>query len=93
MKVKVSELRLGDTVKLFDGYWCYGIVRQIEKHADNNGIVKIFRPYGTCADYSYTGGVICYVGVEECTRQLTDTYPIEVVQRKILKDNRLELWG
>jgi len=60
-----KDMQLDDTVRMvrpsnevaaFDT--C--IVEQIK-----DGKVKLFRPYGTTADFSYTGGVICYIGIEQ----------------------------
>lgn len=31
---------------------------------NDDGTVNLFRPYTHTADFSYTGGVICYVGTE-----------------------------
>ncbi len=57
--VKVSTLELGDVVKLFDGAYSYGTVQQVTEHE-----VFIFRPYVHTADFSYTGGVMTYIGQE-----------------------------
>jgi hypothetical protein len=63
VKMKTFELQLADVVDIgsmgSDG-WNTAIVKQIE--GDN---VTLFRPYGTNADFSYTGGVLCYVGIEQ----------------------------
>jgi hypothetical protein len=34
---------------------------------NDDGTVNLFRPYTHTADFSYTGGVICYVGIENMT--------------------------
>jgi hypothetical protein len=62
VKVVASELQLADEVSMVSGNetWKTCIVKQIA-----NGQVHLFRPYGVTADFSYTGGVICYVGIEE----------------------------
>ncbi len=31
---------------------------------NDDGTVNLFRPYTHTSDFSYTGGVICYVGIE-----------------------------
>lgn len=61
-KVKGSELNLGDIVKVWDNSdpYSFATVKQIEKDT-----VTLFRPYVATADFSCTGGVICYVGIEE----------------------------
>ncbi len=66
--VKTSELRIADVVaqRLNGGNpWSTCIVTQIK-----DGEVHLFRPYGHTADFSYTGGVISYTGIE--------TYKVEV---------------
>ena len=56
----------------------------VNKIAD--GLVHVYRPYATTADFSYTGGVIPYIGIEQFTlSQQYDTRKVTVVQRKELK--------
>jgi hypothetical protein len=78
-KAKISELHLGDTVKLFDGPFGFGVVTKI-----SGGVVKVFRPYATTADFSYTGGVIPYIGTEEVAYLMEGTFQLEVHCRKPL---------
>lgn len=82
MTVPYVEAKLGDTVKLFEGPWGFAIVTQIT--ADE---IILTRPYGTTADFSYTGGVIFYTGQEECKYLKSDTrFPtFEVWGRKTLR--------
>jgi len=61
-QILASDLALGDIVRVFDGPFGDGVVRKIT----TSGAV-IFRPYATTDDFSYTGGVIPYIGVEEFT--------------------------
>lgn len=77
-----GEMQLGDTVRYspFGTAWNVAIVKQIR-----DGEVKLFRPYGTTADFSYTGGVICYVGIEEYGVPLTSTAQYELLERKPLR--------
>jgi len=66
MKVHSSRLTLGAVVRLWTNEpFGDAIVKKI----DPNGDINLFRPYGVTADFSYTGGVICYVGIEEFTAQ------------------------
>src|SRR5262245_1672465 len=60
--VRASELRLGDVVQSPRGIAPYGTctVKQIE-----GKLITMFRPYVHTADFSFTGGVLCYIGVEE----------------------------
>jgi len=64
MKVHSSELTLGSVVCLdgIDGYR-HATVKNILP----NGDIVLFRPYVSPADFSYTGGVICFIGIEEFT--------------------------
>jgi hypothetical protein len=78
--VKVSDLRLGDVVQCFDAPWGTGIVKKIGEDG-----ATIFRPYGTTADFAYSGGVLCYVGTEEYT--VSRNSEIVLYERKELASN------
>lgn len=68
MEMKTAaELKLGDVVELFDGPYGTATVKQIK---DNE--VTFFRPYAQAENWSYTGGVLCLVGIEEFSRPITD---------------------
>jgi hypothetical protein len=75
-----SELRLADTIKLFDGPFGWGIVKKITKDE-----VHIFRPYGTTLDFSCTSGVICLIGTEEVRYPIDSRTLFKVYGRKELK--------
>lgn len=62
MKMKAREMQLGDRIRTADpsGAFRDCVVKQITEKE-----VTLFRPYVHTADFSYTGGVICYIGVEE----------------------------
>lgn len=47
--------------------------------------VHFYRPYGTTSDFSYTGGVLCYVGIEEFCRPLSDKAVWLVVEQVTVK--------
>ena len=55
------EIGLGDVVKCSEGAYMTATVCKVNE----DGTVDLFRPYTHTADFSYTGGVICYVGIEE----------------------------
>lgn len=59
--IKASDLKLGDVIRTVPSEEAYlhGTVKQIKEDT-----VVIFRPYVQTADFSYTGGVICYIGIE-----------------------------
>lgn len=78
--VGIDDLRLADTVELFEGAFGTGIVRQITE-----GEVIIARPYGVTSDFSYTGGVPFSVGVEECKYLRGGRTMLKVLQRKNLR--------
>lgn len=78
-KLKASELKLADTVQLWDGPFACAVVTQV---LDDE--VKLFRPYGTTADFSYYRGVIPYIGMEDCSLPRNDRM-VTVWSRKELK--------
>lgn len=82
VQIPIKEMKLGDTVKLFDGPFGYAIVNQI-----TDDEVILTRPYGTTADFSYSGGVIFYTGQEVCKYLKTDSrFPtLEVWERRELR--------
>ena len=61
-KLMAIELRLADVILLdnVSAYAC-ATVKNINKET---GAITLFRPYTQTADFSYTGGVMCYIGVE-----------------------------
>jgi len=59
MRVGINTLGLGDIIELFDDGYGTATVQQVT--ADE---VIAFRPYVHTADFSYTGGVMCYIGTE-----------------------------
>lgn len=66
--MKNSELQLADRVcRLDDPSLGTSVVKQIE-----NGVITFFRPYPHTGDFSWTGGVLCYVGIEQWTESVDD---------------------
>jgi len=65
--VSNAELQLADQVSR-PGTLGIVAVKQIQ-----DGIVTFFRPYTHTADFSYTGGVLCYVGIEEWKEETNRT--------------------
>jgi len=74
--LKISDLKLGDVVELYEGPFATAVVKQIK-----DGLVWFYRPYGTHADFTCTSGVICYIGLEEFSRSVTDTSTVKVWHR------------
>ena len=61
--MKAIELKLGDRVRPKNSFMrCFNdmVVKQI-----HNEEITFYRPYVHTADFSYTGGVICFIGIEE----------------------------
>lgn len=62
-KVKVANLRLRNIIRLFDGPYGTATVYRINE----DGSVKVRRPYIQTSDFEYTGGVVPYIGIEDLT--------------------------
>lgn len=77
---QIKDLKLADRVRLGNFPFADAIVKQIK-----DGKVILFRPYATTADFSYTGGVIPYIGIEEVIYYQGDDGEVEVLDRKELK--------
>lgn len=76
-QVKASDLKLADTVQLWqEQSWGTALVKQIK-----DGWITLFRPYGVTSDYSDSGGVFCYIGIEEF-KVLADDYTVFTVVGK-----------
>lgn len=66
--LKATMLQLADTVLDADNHELGRMtVSQIK-----DGNITFFRPYTHTSNFSYTGGVICYVGIEESTHRVDD---------------------
>lgn len=78
--VPASELRLADVVEVFAGPYGTATVRQIKDDQ-----VYFFRPYTRSDDFAYTGGVICYTGIEEFSVSVDTPTPFKLYHRKELK--------
>jgi hypothetical protein len=81
IQILARDLRLADTINLSSsqGPWTTSIVKKV-----TDTEVTLFRPYGTTADFSYTGGVICYVGIEEFSIP-RDYHLVTLLDRKELR--------
>jgi len=78
--VKYSELQLADVVVLSEIVYGTATVKQIK-----DGTITFFRPYVHTEDFSYTGGVLCFVGIEEFTVSVDSGGEVELLERKGLK--------
>lgn len=81
LTIKARELKLGDRVEglSLDNAFSTCIVQKVDDTE-----VTLFRPYGVTAGSSYTGGVICYVGIETYKVPRNDR-PFIVLQREELR--------
>lgn len=78
--MKNSELQLADVISR-PGTIGAVTVKQIE-----DGQIHFFRPYSVTADFSWTGGVLCYIGIEEWYEDLDNTRSDwTLVSRKVLR--------
>ena len=78
--VKARDLQLADTVQTNDvSLFSFAVVTKIE-----NREIHLFRPYATTADFSYTGGVIPYIGIETYSIPANDL-TVTLWSRKELK--------
>ena len=76
-----KELKLADQIVRANGSVPHVVtVKQIK---DNE--ITFFRPYTQTGDFSYTGGVICYIGVEEWTESVDSSSEWTLLERKTLK--------
>lgn len=75
--VPVKDLQLGDVVRLSDiGPFMDATVKQIK-----DGAVTLLRCYVASEGFSYTGGVICTFGYEECVYLLTHSQPMNRIRK------------
>jgi hypothetical protein len=82
IKLKANELKLADTIRLSANYeypFDHATVIKIEEKE-----ITVIRPYIQTADFSYTGGVIPYIGFEQF-KIPNDNFPYLVLNRKELK--------
>lgn len=79
-KILAKDLGLADTVRLGDGPYMDAVVTQIMY-----GRIRLWRPYMATADFSYAGGVIATIGLEEIELWDGDSRPLILLERKELK--------
>ena len=79
--IQAKELKLGDVIQCLgiNQEFSTGIVKQVKSDS-----ITIYRPYAVTANFSYTGGVICYTGIEEYQIPRNDDV-YNVFSRKELK--------
>ena len=76
--VPLSSLSLGDVVRL-NGQGVYSDATV--KKLNEDGSVQVIRPYIQTADFSYTGGVMCYIGFEDFALHGA---PVELIRKGAL---------
>jgi hypothetical protein len=67
-RIPCKDLMLGDIVQVFEGEWGTAIIKQIK-----DDCITFYRPYATHDGVSYTGGVICLMGLEVFSCPINDT--------------------
>ncbi len=80
--INMKQLQLGDTVQYVGNHFPFKtqVVKQIK-----DDVVTFFRPYVHTADFSYTGGVICYIGIEEYQVPVSAPDRYVLLERKSLR--------
>lgn len=79
--VKVSELQLGDIVKLFEsGPYCFATVSKIR-----DGRVHFFRPYAHHCGFSAGDQVVMYTGIEDYSELQNSSKTVELWERVELR--------
>lgn len=77
MMTTAAELKLGDVVSTHpEDPFSTCVVRKIV-----DGMVHLYRPYAVTSDFSYTGGVIPYIGIEEFAIH-ADSREVKLYSRK-----------
>jgi|Cruoilmetagenom7_1024161.scaffolds.fasta_scaffold125277_2 hypothetical protein len=74
-----TELQLADVLTR------PGTVGTVTVKQIDNGMITFYRPYTHTADFSHTGGVICYIGVEEWREEITRVGGWTLIERKVLR--------
>lgn len=75
-KIAYKDLQIGDVVSMGNWEYSSATVKQIK-----NNVVHFFRPYVQTSDFEHTGGVTCFVGVEEYTVYQDSDRTIELLKR------------
>lgn len=77
-QISISEMNLGDVIRVFDGAWGDAMVKQA-----NAAQITLTRPYMTHADFTFgeDNRVIPYHGFEEMVFLRTSTNRYDRVQR------------
>lgn len=83
--IKMSELQVAD--KYTDPSCPTFGVSVVKSTVIDQGYkhIRFFRPYPVTADFEYTGGVICYVGIEDATIIARDDVEVILLERKKLE--------
>jgi hypothetical protein len=85
---RICDLQIGDVCKVFDGPWGTATVSRVDE-----GNVYFYRPYGHASlSCRFAGNrLICYTGLEEFSRPLTDTSTVFLYQRAEEQDFEIAL--
>lgn len=74
------EMQLGDVIRNGDSPFSDCTVKQIK---DN--MITLFRPYVHTSDFSYVGGIITYIGIEEYKISVDSDVEYQLIQRVTLR--------
>lgn len=82
-KVLVNQLKLGDTIQVFDGAYGHATVCGIAA----NGDLSLYRPFTHCANFACGDGnggsaVICYTGLETFVIPYSETKIMDLVESR-----------
>lgn len=84
--VRYVDLAIGDIIRLpgIEGY------KDATVYNIENGYVHVVRPYVHCADFTYTGGVITYLGDEKFSIP-ADSAAVELLSSQDPNETRLKI--
>lgn len=80
IEVKASDLKLADVLHMFDGAFGTAVVHKVTDEG-----VYLERPYMCTDDFSSTGGVSTYIGVERFSLPKCSDRTYTVLSRKDLR--------
>lgn len=86
-RIKIADLQLGDIIRL-DGTEGY---KDCTVHKIEGRDVHVTRPYVHTADFTYTGGVITYLGEEKFSLYANDSGTVVLLARRDPEETRRKI--
>jgi len=80
--MKAKDLQLGDVVEWESSEMPFSTMRVVQIEG---GFVTLFRPFVKIDDFSWSGGVLHYLGFEYVKVRRDDAGNFKLFERKILK--------